>query len=103
MQTLQRMSLLPMIVYYLLNTKTQTNRINGIFFITTLYIAIDKALAIASQDKNNWTVDLRLEGHYPQCIAADPLHPEQVYCGIFDQGLWRSADAGAWWMGCHSG
>jgi photosystem II stability/assembly factor-like uncharacterized protein len=27
----------------------------------------------------------------------DPQHPEQVYCGTFDQGLWRSRNAGVSW------
>ncbi len=62
-----------------------------------LYVAIDSALAVVSQRTNGWEVDLKLIGTDPQCLAIDPLHHEQVYCGTFDQGLWRSSDAGASW------
>src|SRR5260221_6947022 len=65
--------------------------------VTILYVAIDRALAVVSQRNGGWGVDLHLVGSQPQCLAVDPLHQEQVYCGTFDQGLWRSADAGASW------
>src|SRR5260370_15483495 len=65
--------------------------------MTILYVAIDRALAVVSQRNGGWGVDLHLVGSQPQCLAVDPLHQEQVYCGTFDQGLWRSADAGASW------
>ncbi len=65
--------------------------------MTTLYIALDKALAIAKQRTGRWEVDLHLAEHQPQCLAIDPLHPRYVYCGTFDEGLWQSADAGATW------
>lgn len=62
-----------------------------------LYIAIDKALVVISQQKNEWEVETHLVNSQPQCLAVDPLHPEQVYCGTFDQGLWHSKNAGASW------
>src|SRR6266566_5067113 len=62
-----------------------------------LYIAIDEALVVVSQQKDTWRVDTHLVGSQPQCVAVDPLYPEQVYCGTFDQGLWRSRNAGASW------
>lgn len=65
--------------------------------MTTLYVAFDKALAIAKQHDSQWEVRFHLFGKQPQCLAVDPLHPRYVYCGTFDQGLWRSADAGATW------
>src|SRR5258708_22761676 len=65
--------------------------------VTILYVAIDRALAVVSQRNSGWGVDLHLVGSQPQCLAVDPLHQEQVYCGTFDQGLWRSTDAGASW------
>lgn len=65
--------------------------------MTTLYIAFDKALAIANQRKGNWEVDLHLTEHQPLCLAIDPLHTRYVYCGTFDEGLWQSADAGTTW------
>src|SRR5438270_601443 len=65
--------------------------------MTILYVAIEKALAVVSQRNGEWGVDLHLLGSQPQCLAVDPLHQEQVYCGTFDQGLWQSTDAGASW------
>lgn len=65
--------------------------------MTTLYVAIEKALAVVSQSNSGWEVELHLVGSQPQCLAVDPLHQEQVYCGTFDQGLWQSADAGVSW------
>lgn len=62
-----------------------------------LYVAIDNALAVVSQRTNGWEVDLKLISTDPVCLAIDPLRHEQVYCGTFDQGLWRSSDAGASW------
>ena len=65
--------------------------------MTKLYIAIDEALAVVCQRNGEWIIDLHLVGSRPQCIAVDSLRPEQVYCGTFDQGLWRSGDAGDTW------
>src|SRR5579872_5569543 len=62
-----------------------------------LYIAVDEMLVVVSQQKDAWRVDPHLVGSQPQCLAVDPLHPEQVYCGTFDQGLWRSRNAGVSW------
>ncbi|HWS83816.1 MAG TPA: glycosyl hydrolase, partial [Ktedonobacteraceae bacterium] len=62
-----------------------------------LYIAIDEVLVVVSQQKDAWKVVSHLVGSQPQCLAVDPLHPEQVYCGTFDQGLWRSRNAGVSW------
>jgi photosystem II stability/assembly factor-like uncharacterized protein len=65
--------------------------------MTTLYVAIDEALAVLQQNNEAWTVDLKLVGRDPQCVAVDPLYPQYVYCGTFDQGLWHSTDAGKSW------
>ena len=66
--------------------------------MTTLYVAIDKALAVIHQRNGEWNVDLHLTDSQPQCVAVDPSHQEQVYCGTFDKGLWQSSDAGASWQ-----
>ena len=65
--------------------------------MTILYVAIQNSLALVSQRNGEWSVVLSFMGHRPQCLAVDPLHQEQVYCGTFDEGLWRSSDAGASW------
>lgn len=62
-----------------------------------MYVAIDRALAVVHEQSGKWTVDLQLVGSHPQCVAVDPQRPQQVYCGTFDRGLWRSADAGTSW------
>src|SRR5437667_10106735 len=65
--------------------------------MTKLYIAIDEALAVVRQHNGTWTTDLRLLGNHPQCVAVDPLRTQRVYCGTFDQGVWRSDGAGKPW------
>lgn len=65
--------------------------------MTRLYVAIDKALAVVNQSSSEWVCELKLRGSEPQCLAVDPLHPKYVYCGTFDAGVWRSADAGNSW------
>ena len=62
-----------------------------------VYIATNKALAIANQQGEEWSVELQLVDMATQCLAADPLQPEEVYCGTFGQGLWKSHDAGRTW------
>ena len=42
-------------------------------------------------------LEWRLEDSNPQCLAADPLRPELLYCGTANRGLWRSIDAGTSW------
>ena len=61
------------------------------------YIATDKALVIARLHNGEWVADLQLAGFATQCLAVDPHHPEEVYCGTFGQGLWHSHDAGITW------
>lgn len=62
-----------------------------------LYIALERALAIAEQRGADWDVRIQLEELPAQCVAVDTLHPEYVYCGTFGRGLWRSRDAGLLW------
>jgi photosystem II stability/assembly factor-like uncharacterized protein len=61
------------------------------------YVAFEKALAVIRQRDGSWGVSLHLAGGQPQCLAVDRLQPAHAYCGTFDRGLWRSADAGASW------
>src|SRR5579883_2570392 len=69
----------------------------------TLYVAFDEALAIVNRHHGELEVDLQLAGKQPQCLAVDPLRPELIYCGTFDQGLWRSSDAGQTWQHVDAG
>ncbi|HEY6540709.1 MAG TPA: glycosyl hydrolase [Ktedonobacteraceae bacterium] len=62
-----------------------------------LYIATDEAVAVVRQHNGEWIAGVQMVGSHPQCLAIDSLHPQQVYCGTFDRGLWRSQDAGETW------
>src|SRR3984893_8241403 len=66
--------------------------------MTKLYVALHEALAIVRLHNGEWWADLHLGGSQPQCVAVDPLHPEQIYCGTFDQGMWYSHDTGNSWQ-----
>ncbi len=65
--------------------------------MTVLFLATEKALAIIRQQHGEWSIDIQLNGMQPECLALDPLQPERVYCGTYDQGMWQSTDAGATW------
>lgn len=65
--------------------------------MTRMYVAMEDELLVVGRNNGRWQADQKLSGTSPQCIAVDPLRPERVYCGTFDGGLWRSADAGASW------
>lgn len=65
--------------------------------MTTLYLSAGNALAVIRERDGGWRAELALEGRPTQCVAADPLRPELVYCGTFGEGLFRSDDAGANW------
>ncbi|MBO0784312.1 MAG: glycosyl hydrolase [Ktedonobacteraceae bacterium] len=63
-----------------------------------LYAALETALAVIRQQQREWHVDLHLIGSQPHGVVVDPIRPQRVYCGTFDQGLWLSDDAGASWQ-----
>ncbi|HEU5380054.1 MAG TPA: glycosyl hydrolase [Ktedonobacteraceae bacterium] len=65
--------------------------------MTKLYIALDEALVVVSEDGSAWKAEMKLTGKHTQCIAADPLRLDHIYCGTFGQGVWRSRDAGRSW------
>lgn len=62
-----------------------------------LYVAMGNGLAVVSRRSGSWRIERCLDGQATRCIAADPLRPEQLYCGTFGGGLWSSGDAGASW------
>lgn len=61
-----------------------------------LVIATEPALLIA-HGASRWTVEPRLQGRSPECLAVDPHDPARVYCGTWGHGLWHSRDAGRTW------
>lgn len=66
--------------------------------MTMLFVALPDGLLVLRRKPGSWQVQRQLEGLPTQCVAADPLQPEQMYCGTFGHGLWRSVDAGATWQ-----
>jgi hypothetical protein len=61
--------------------------------MTRIYLALEDDLLVVSGED----VEPRLEGRAPRCLAADPAHPERLWCGTEGAGIWRSDDAGASW------
>lgn len=56
---------------------------------------------VARVDLNNGsTPDIQqmLDGSGAQCVAVDPADPNRVYVGTFDDGVYRSLDAGESWQ-----
>ena len=66
--------------------------------MTVLYVAVGGALLVVSDDSGRWAAERRFAGK-PRlmCVTTDPRHPERVYCGTADDGLWRSDDLGRTW------
>lgn len=62
-----------------------------------IYAAMDDELLVIGAEGDYSQAGHRLEGYRPQCLAADPLRPEVIYCGTSDSGLWRSDDSGNTW------
>jgi photosystem II stability/assembly factor-like uncharacterized protein len=71
--------------------------------MTTIYLALDDGLLILRGDGGGWNAEHRLEGVAPRCLAADPAHPERVWCGTDTAGLWRSDDGGVEWRATGDG
>ncbi|HYW25730.1 MAG TPA: hypothetical protein VE953_16280 [Terriglobales bacterium] len=63
--------------------------------MATIYLALDDGLLVV----RGADAEPRLEvGREPRCLAADPAHPERVWCGTVGGGVWRSVDSGASWL-----
>jgi photosystem II stability/assembly factor-like uncharacterized protein len=65
--------------------------------MTTVYLAVEDGLLVVRGGGGRWEAAPRMEGMAPRCLAADPAHPERVWCGTVGAGLWRSDDAGESW------
>lgn len=65
--------------------------------MTSILVALSDGLLLLQEQQKRWLVHHHLDGLPTQCLAADPLHPERLYCGTFGQGLWVSPDAGWSW------
>jgi hypothetical protein len=78
--------------------------------MSAIFVGMEDGLAVlrsgglAGKENGNgaaggdrWRLETRLDGMVTQCLAYDPLRPEHLYCGTFDDGLWRSDDGGDTW------
>ena len=66
--------------------------------MTSIFVGLSDGLITLHEQDKHWQVQRQFEELSVQCLAADPQHPEWLYCGTFGQGLWRSADAGRSWQ-----
>ncbi|QBD77068.1 glycosyl hydrolase [Ktedonosporobacter rubrisoli] len=62
------------------------------------YIAMSQELLVARKQEGAWQVASRLTGLQITSVAADPFHPQRIYCGTYGRGLWRSTDGGEDWQ-----
>lgn len=63
-----------------------------------IFVALPDGLLRLQEHQGRWQAQQHLAGLHAQCLAADPLQPERLYCGTFGQGLWISTDAGHSWQ-----
>ncbi len=66
--------------------------------MTNILIAADNGLIYTNGSPGDLRTAEPFAGTDVQCLAADPLRPEIVYCGTFERGLWCSANAGISWQ-----
>lgn len=66
--------------------------------MTIAFIGNAGGLLVAHRSHGSWQTTVCLEGKPVVCVVADPEHPEYVYCGTQDHGLWCSIDAGVSWQ-----
>ena len=58
---------------------------------------VTEAGLLIARRASTWTVDERLGGRSPECVAVDLRRPAQVYCGTARTGLLCSRDSGRNW------
>ncbi|HEX4213250.1 MAG TPA: glycosyl hydrolase [Candidatus Dormibacteraeota bacterium] len=62
--------------------------------MSTIYVAVDGGLILVRDGEG---AEVLTEPPAPISLAADPEHPERVWCGTDGTGVWRSQDAGRSW------
>ncbi len=66
--------------------------------MTEVLIAMQDSVALVKGKNETWKLhEVNARGKEPRCIAIDPFRKERVYCGTFNDGLWRSSDGGLHW------
>jgi hypothetical protein len=65
--------------------------------MTILLVAMDREIVQAHKTGPRWSTSAVLPTVSPRCLAVDQAAPNLIFCGTYDQGLWRSRDTGATW------
>jgi len=70
--------------------------------MTVLFAAMENSLLVLESslkggDGNIWKVNEDLKGLHPTAIAIDPQNSYRVYCGTWNNGLWKTDDNGQTW------
>ena len=67
-----------------------------------LFAALEKSLLVLESspngdDNDRWKIHECLKGLHPTAIAIDPHNSNRVYCGTWNNGLWKTDDNGQTW------
>ena len=65
--------------------------------MTTFYVATGDGLVVITRCSNKWRARRALSSGPASCIAADQLQPARAFCGMRQQGIWCTDDAGGQW------
>jgi hypothetical protein len=70
--------------------------------MTILFAAMENSLLVLKSssngdDNNSWKVNEGLKGLHPTAIAIDPQNSNRVYCGTWNNGLWKTDNSGQTW------
>lgn len=66
--------------------------------MTILLVAMDHEVVLVRQTGPRWHTTAVLPTLSPRCLAVDSAQPALVFCGTYDDGLWRSQDKGTSWQ-----
>lgn len=70
---------------------------------TIILVAMGKSILRISEQREDADrpqrnlEEQRLPSGTPQCLAGDSSRPGVVYCGTFEDGVWKSKDSGSTW------
>jgi hypothetical protein len=67
---------------------------------TKIYLATAHGLNVIEGSDGTWRGEVQLQDQRVQCVAVDSNLKERVYCGTFENGVYRSDNAGASWRPC---
>lgn len=65
--------------------------------MATIYAAMTGGLLVVSGEPGDWQARERFDRGDLMCFDASADAPERLFCGTFEEGLWRSEDGGDTW------